>query len=79
MYLYVDGISAGTPIDISSTRSLNPNSSDKFYIGSYGSSDGQSPLYFFKGNVGQALIYNRALTVTEVTNNFNVLKLTFLT
>ena len=77
MYLYVDGISVGTPIDVSSTSSLNPNSSDKFYIGSYGSSDGQSPLYFFKGNVGQALIYNRALTSMDVTNNFNALKSRF--
>ena len=77
MYLYVDGISVGTPIDVSSTSSLNPNSSDKFYIGSYGSSDGQSPLYFFKGNIGQALIYNRAITASEVTNNFNVLKSRF--
>jgi hypothetical protein len=77
MYLYVDGISVGTPIDVSSTSAMNPNSSDKFYIGSYGSSDGQNPLYFFKGNIGQAFIYNRALTAQEVTTNFNVLKSRF--
>ena len=77
MYLYVDGISVGTPIDVSSTSSLNPNSSDHFYMGSYASSDGQSPLYFFKGSIGQALMYNRALTATEVINNFNVLKSRF--
>ena len=77
MNLYVDGISVGTPIDVSSTSSLNPNSSDNFYIGSYASSDGQSPLYFFKGNVGQALMYNRALTASEVTTNFNLLKSRF--
>jgi hypothetical protein len=56
---------------------MNPNSSDKFYIGSYASSDGQSPQYFYKGNIGQALIYNRALTPQEVTANFNVLKSRF--
>ena len=77
MYLYVDGISVGTPIDVSSTSSLNPNSSDHFYMGSYASSDGQNPLYFFKGNIGQALMYNRALTASEVTTNFNVLKSRF--
>ena len=77
MYLYVDGISVGTPIDVSSTSSLNPNSSDHFYMGSYASSDGQSPLYFFKGSIGQALIYNRALIASEVTNNFNLLKSRF--
>jgi hypothetical protein len=74
MYLYVDGVTVGTPVDVSSTSAMNPNSSDKFYIGSYGSSDGQSPLYFFKGNIGQALMYNRALTSQEVTTNFNVSK-----
>ena len=77
MYLYVDGISVGTPIDVSGTSSINLNNSDKFYIGSYASGDGQSPLYFFKGNVGQVSIYNRALVSSEVTNNFNVLKTRF--
>jgi hypothetical protein len=77
MYLYVDGVTVGTPVDVSTTSAMNPNSSDKFYIGSYGSSDGQSPLYFFKGNVGQALIYNRSLSTQEVTTNFNVLKSRF--
>jgi hypothetical protein len=74
MYFYIDGISVGTPIDVSGTSAINLISTDKFYIGSYGSSDGQSPLYFFKGNVGQALIYNRALSASEVTNNFNATK-----
>jgi hypothetical protein len=77
MYLYVDGVTVGTPVDVSSTSAMSPNSSDKFYIGSYASSDGQSPLYFYKGNIGQALIYNRALTPQEVTANFNVLKSRF--
>jgi hypothetical protein len=77
MYLYVDGVTVGTALNVSSTSAMNPNSSDKFYIGSYGSSDGQNPLYFFKGNIGQALIYNRALTAQEVSTNFNVLKSRF--
>lgn len=77
MYLYVDGVSVGTAVDVSGTSAMNPNSTDKFYIGSYGSSDGQSPLYFFKGNIGQALIYNRALTAQEVSTNFNVFKTRF--
>jgi uncharacterized protein (TIGR02145 family) len=74
MYFYIDGISVGTPIDVSSTSAINLNSTDKFYIGSYGSTDGQSPLYYFKGSIGQALIYNRALSAAEVTTNFNVIK-----
>lgn len=74
MYFYIDGISVGTPIDVSSTSAINLISTDKFYIGSYGSTDGQSPLYYFKGSIGQALIYNRALSAAEVTTNFNVSK-----
>jgi hypothetical protein len=77
MYFYIDGISVGTPLDVSNTSSINLNSTDKYFIGSYGSSDGQNPLFFFKGNIGQALIYNRALTAPEVTNNFNALKSRF--
>jgi hypothetical protein len=77
MYLYVDGISVGTPIDVSNTSSFNPNSSDKFYIGSYASNDGQNPLYFFKGNIGQAIIYNRAISAQEVATNFNLFKSRF--
>ena len=30
--------------------------------------------YPFKGNISQALIYNRALTATEVTQNYNALR-----
>lgn len=74
---YIDGISVGTPYNISSSSSANPTSTDNFYIGSYASSNGQSPLYFFKGSIGQALIYNRALSTAEVSNNFNVLKTRF--
>jgi hypothetical protein len=77
MNFYIDGVSVAAAIDVTNTSSMNPNSTDNFYIGSYGSSDGQNPLYFFKGNIGQALIYNRSLTSTEVTNNFDALKSRF--
>ena len=73
IYLYVDGVSVGTPIDISSSSSVDLNNSDNFYIGSYGSSNGQSPFAFLNGNVSQALIYNRALTTAEVLQNYNAL------
>ncbi len=74
MYFYIDGISVGTPIDVSSSSAINLISTDKFYVGSYGSADGQSPLYFLKGNIGYASIYNRALSAAEVTTNYNVSK-----
>ena len=74
-YFYVDGISVGTPLNVSSTSNINLNTStDNFYIGSYGNGDGQSPLYFLNGNVSQASIYNRALTAAEVLQNYNTLR-----
>jgi hypothetical protein len=54
------------------------SSTDNFYIGSYGSNNGQSPQYFLNGNVSQASIYNRALTAAEVLQNYNVLRPRFL-
>ena len=75
MYFYIDGVSVGTPLNVNSVSSINLNSStDNFYIGSYGSSDGQSPQYFLNGNVSQAAIYNRALTAAEVLTNYNALR-----
>lgn len=74
MYFYIDGVSVGTPLNVNGVSSINLNSStDNFYIGSYGSSDGQSPQYFLNGNVSQAAIYNRALTAAEVLTNYNAL------
>ena len=71
MYFYIDGISVGTPLNVSSTSSINLNTStDNFYIGSYGSSNGLSPFAFLNGNVSQASIYNRALTAAEVVQNY---------
>jgi len=79
MYFYIDGVSVGTPLNVSGVSSMNLNSStDNFYIGSYGSSNGQSPQYFFNGNISQASIYNRALTAAEVLQNYNVLRPRFL-
>lgn len=78
MSLYIDGVLKGTPINVSSSSSINLNSStDNFYIGSYGSSNGQNPFAFLNGNVGQAVIYNRALSATEVTTNFDALRTRF--
>ena len=77
MYLYIDGVSVGTPLNVSSTSSINLNMLDNFYIGSYGSSDGQSPFAFLNGNISQAAIYNRALTAAEVLQNYNAFSARF--
>ena len=75
MYFYIDGVSVGTPLNVSGVSSINLNSStDNFYIGSYGSNNGQSPQYFLNGNISQASIYNRALTAAEVLQNYHVLR-----
>jgi uncharacterized protein (TIGR02145 family) len=75
MYFYIDGVSVGTPLNVSGTSGINLNSSiDNFYIGSYGSSNGQNPFSFLNGNVSQASIYNRALTAAEVLQNYNTLQ-----
>ena len=78
MYFYIDGISKGTPLSVSSTSGINLNTStDNFYVGSYATNTGLNPAYFFNGNIGQASIYNRALTVAEVLQNFNSTKVRF--
>jgi len=78
MYFYVDGVSVGTPVNVGSTSTINLNSStDNFYIGSYGSSNGLSPYAFLNGNVSQVAIYNRALIAAEVLQNYNALSSRF--
>ena len=75
MTLYVDSNSVGTPVDISSTSGVNMNTSTDFlYLGAYGNNTGQVPALFLNGNIGQAQIYNRALTSTEILQNFNANK-----
>ena len=74
MYFYIDGVSVGTPLNVSGSSNINLNSTDNFYIGSYGDGNGVNPAYFLNGNVSQALIYNRALTTAEVVQNYNALQ-----
>lgn len=64
--MYVNGI----------IQTLQSNSSvtfpnDPFYLGQY-----SNPIiaYAMKGNISQCLIYNRALTNNEVSQNFNALR-----
>ncbi len=42
---------------------------NNFYLGAYAGN-----AYFFKGNISSMLIYNKSLTSTEVTQNYNALK-----
>ena len=78
MYMHVDGSSVGTPLDVSSTSGVNLNAStDNLYVGSYASDTGLSPIFFFNGNIAQTSIYNRALSQTEILQNYNSTKTRF--
>ena len=52
-------------------------SSNPFRIGSYTASDGTSPLYFAKAYIPINLVYFRALTPTEISQNFNATRARF--
>ena len=78
MFFHIDGISRGTPIDASSTNGINFNTSTDFlYIGSYADITGQSPALFFNGSIANTLIYNRALSASEISQNFNATRARF--
>ena len=67
LYFYINGVLDGTPVNMSS--SLNGNGS-LITIGK--ANDGSSA--FTNGKISNFKIYNRALTATEVSQNFNALR-----
>lgn len=70
--LYIDGILADT------TTAAKPNlsSSSRLFIGVFG--ENQSVLgNYFNGGLSIVQVYNRALSLDEVTQNWNALKLRF--
>lgn len=59
-------------LDATNSANKNPTTgSGTIYLGAY------SGGYVLYGNIGQALVYNRALTATEVLHNYNVTKTRF--
>ncbi len=69
LYLYVDGVSDATPVADTATGSTA--NTDDLYIGSrqvVGSTN------YFKGTIGEARIYNCALSAAEVLNNYGATK-----
>ena len=52
-------------------------SSPTLSIGSYVNSSGTPGTYFYAGNISQVSIYSRALTATEVLQNYNATKSRF--
>jgi hypothetical protein len=70
--IYTDGVLNHTQHP-SHNSDTSANYSDlPLYIGSRAGSN-----FFFNGNIAQVLIYKRALTATEVQQNFNVVRLKY--
>ena len=63
--IYVNGILRGTSANLTGT--VTQNLIGAAYIGTYGNFAG----YYFNGNIAQTHIYNRALTLLEIQQNFN--------
>ena len=63
---YIDTISSGTY-----TTDTNNYSDTSYHIGGDGP---PTSSYWFQGNIATTQIYNRALTQSEVTQNYNALK-----
>lgn len=65
--LYLNGAQIGTPTTSFSTISSSG------YNGIIGAED-QALSQILNGNIGQVLIYSRALSATEITQNFNAIR-----
>lgn len=77
LYLYVDGVQVGSATD-TTTGTLANN--QNCYIGiSAFTGGGTNPQgsYPMNGQIGQSLIYNTALTATQVLQNFNAMRATY--
>ena len=78
MTLYIDSTSVGTPVNVSTKPLANLiDSGDYFYAGASGDATGQSPDLFLNGNIAQTQIYNRALSASEILQNFNATRARF--
>jgi hypothetical protein len=70
--IYVNGVLAGSDAQ-TGTIATNTNGSS---IGVYGGFNG-SRGYYYNGNIGTVKVYNRALSATEIAQNYNSLKSRF--
>ena len=61
--LYLNGVQVDTD-----SSTLDPNGTTGVYIGRYSSGN------YFDGDIAQAMIYDRAITASEVKQNYNALK-----
>lgn len=66
--IYVNGVLVANSVNL--TGVLTQNSTGPVYIGRHGNPAG----YLFNGKIAQTLVYDRALTLEEVQQNFNATK-----
>ena len=66
--IYVNGNLVATSSALTGT--ITQNTTGYAYIGAYGNLAG----YYFNGNIADTKVYNRALTATEIQQNFNALR-----
>jgi hypothetical protein len=74
-FLYQDSILLNSK-DISAINGQNFQLNNKFRIGSYNTQSDTITLVF-NGNISNVIVYNRALTATEVLQNYNAQKTRF--
>ena len=69
--IYVNGILRATSANLTGT--VTQNTTGAAYIGVYGNFGG----YRFNGRISQTQLYNKALTASEIQQNFNALRSRF--
>jgi hypothetical protein len=70
---YLNATPTGTNTSINGLTSLTDNSTDVSIGGRYARND-----KYFNGNIGPTCIYNRALSASEILQNYNALKNRFV-
>jgi hypothetical protein len=59
---------------ISQWNGLDFQSNNPFRVGTYTSADNTTPSFLFNGNIACVSVYDRALTSSEIQQNFNALR-----
>jgi len=74
--LYINGIlqNVGSTATISQWDNLNFQSNNPFRVGSYTAADNITPAIPFPGNISITQMYFKALSATEVLQNYNATK-----
>ena len=72
VYLYINGV-LDSSATISQFQAVDFQSSYNSRIGAYGDAS-NNPNYFLNGSLAQFQIYNRALSATEILQNYNATK-----